>query len=446
MKRWPIMCLAIGVWLPVVVSAAPQSLDELVDQVRRDRALERAHHAEREARFAAERDRQQDALDAALSDKAAEAERADVLRAAYEANEARIIELREQLRERSGDMESVFAVARQAALDARNALAGSLVSAQIGGRPEFLNRLGTGHALPSIGDLEQLWILLIEEMNEAGKIKRFEAPVITANGEESQRTVTRVGVFTATTEGAFLRYLPETKRLVELSRQPPLRQRRAALALEQAEDGLHPMPVDPSRGAILGLLVRSPTLLERVREGGGVGYLILALGALGLLIIVYRFAVIEWNGGRVRRQVGERQPRNGNPLGKLRKVWQDSVGDSPAVLATRLEDLLVEEALALRRGLPTLTLLAAITPLLGLLGTVTGMIETFQSITLFGTGDPKVMSGGISQALVTTQLGLAVAIPVLLLHGFLNARANGVIEVLEHETAALLAERGREGS
>jgi len=440
------MCLAVGIWLPVVVSAAPQSLDELVDQVRRDRALERAHHAEREARFAAERDRQQDALDAALSDKAAEAERADALRAAYEANEARILELREQLGERSGDMESVFAVARQAALDARNALAGSLVSAQISDRPDFLNRLGTGHALPSIGDLERLWVLLIEEMNEAGKITRFEAPVITATGEESQRTVTRVGVFTATTEGAFLRYLPETKRLVELSRQPPLRQRRAALALEQAQDGLHPVPVDPSRGAILGLLVRSPNLLERVREGGGVGYLILALGALGLLIIVYRFAVIEWSGGRVRRQVGERQPRNGNPLGKLRKVWQDSVGDSPAVLATRLEDLLVEEALALRRGLPTLTLLAAITPLLGLLGTVTGMIETFQSITLFGTGDPKVMSGGISQALVTTQLGLAVAIPVLLLHGFLNARANGVIEVLEHETASLLAERGREGS
>ncbi len=441
MKPW--YCLAAGLCLPLVGLAAPQSLDELVDQVRRDRALERAHHKQREARFTEDRDRQRASLDAALAEKAAEEERANVLRETYEANESRILALRDQLRERSGDMESVFAVARQAALDTRNALEGSLVSAQIADRAEFLKRLGTGHELPTIGDLEQLWILSVEEMNEAGKITRFEAPVITANGEESLRTVTRIGVFTATADGAFLRYLPKTKRLVELSRQPPLRQRRAALALERASEGLHPVPVDPSRGAILGLLVRSPTPLERIHEGGGVGYLILALGALGLLIIVYRSVVIEWIGRRVRRQVGDQHPRDNNPLGRLRTLWRDGLGDSPTVLATRLEDALVEHAEGLRRGLPTLTLLAAITPLLGLLGTVTGMIETFQSITLFGTGDPKVMSGGISQALVTTQLGLAVAIPVLLLHGFLNARANGVIEVLEHETASLLATQRR---
>ena len=111
-----------------------------------------------------------------------------------------------------------------------------------------------------------------------------------------------------------------------------------------------------------------------------------------------------------------------------------------------LDETINNEASRLYLGLTTLTVFAAVTPLLGLLGTVTGMIETFQSISLYGTGDPKLMSSGISQALITTQLGLAVAIPLLLFHSMLQGKAAKMVEVLESESVHLYEVNGEGGA
>jgi biopolymer transport protein ExbB len=270
--------------------------------------------------------------------------------------------------------------------------------------------------------------------------------VITTKGEEVTSTVTRSGVFTATSQGRFLRYLPESGKLVELARQPALRYREMASGLERAEQGLHAMAVDPTKGSILGLLVRSPDLFERIRQGGYIGYLILMLGAAGLLIVVYRYLWLGLAGRRMKRQNNSDPPGMDNPLGRLMATAAEAAQAGAEVLTMRFEETINTEARRLYFGLTTLTVFAAVAPLLGLLGTVTGMIETFQSISLFGTGDPKLMSSGISQALITTQLGLVVAIPLLLAHSFLHGKANGMVALLEQQGARMFEINGREVS
>jgi biopolymer transport protein ExbB len=188
-------------------------------------------------------------------------------------------------------------------------------------------------------------------------------------------------------------------------------------------------------------LVQSPNFLERIQQGGYVGYVILTLGALGGVVILERLFSLAWVGRRLNRQRQQTEPQDDNPLGRLLQVARGHPQLPPDGLQKHLDEAILRELPSLKRGLRMLAIFAAVAPLLGLLGTVTGMIETFQSITLFGTGDPKLMSGGISQALVTTELGLAVAIPLVLVHSLLSGRSNRVIRMLDQESAALVASR-----
>ena len=437
----------ITLCIPSLVPATQGDLDQLMEQVRTERIAERRHHVERERRFITERDRQQARLDAVKRRIASAEARADELQQHFEANEIRLDELEERLTERAGDLTELFAVSRQVAMEVKNTIEESLVSAQTPGRAEFLEQLGSAQTQPSISELEQLWLLLLEEMNQAGKVTRFDAPVITVTGEERNQVVTRIGTFNVLSEGQYLRFLAQAGKLVELGRQPAARLRKLATQMEQADDGIHPVAVDPSRGAILGLMVQSPDPLERLQQGGVIGYIILVLGGVALLIVIQRYASIGWIQSKVNRQLSKGATRQDNPLTRIEKSARKYSHLSQESVAAHIDEAVAAEASRLHRGLPTLTILAAVTPLLGLLGTVTGMIETFQSITLFGTGDPKLMSGGISQALVTTQLGLAVAIPVLLLNSFLTGRVNSLIETLSRHSTELLTQlSGRESA
>jgi len=227
-----------------------------------------------------------------------------------------------------------------------------------------------------------------------------------------------------------LRYLPDAGKLVELNRQPAARFQRMAESLEKADSGMHAMALDPSKGAILSLMVQSPDMMERLQQGGAIGYLILALGAVGVLIVIQRSFGLLFARRRIDAQAKSADVNDKNPLGRLQNIAGELNSQNADAITLRLDEQLAEESSLLNRGLSTVAVLAAVSPLLGLLGTVTGMIETFQSITLFGTGDPKLMSGGISQALVTTQLGLAVAIPLVMFHSLLVGRANRIVETL----------------
>ena len=417
---------------------APLNIDGLIKQVQQEAEQERQHNRQREKRFIAERNQQKKRLSRLRTELAQAKAHAEKLRQRFDKNEESLVELDERLRQESGGLNDLFAVVRQNAVELGALTSRSMVSAQYPGRNGFLELLNSrGDNSVSMEDLKKIWVLLLDEMNQTGKVVRFEAPIITTGGEEVSAQVTRSGVFNATTEGRFLRYLPETGKLVELARQPALRYREMAHELEQAETGLHTMAVDPTKGSILALLVQSPDMWERIRQGSVIGYLILTLGAIGLLIVFYRYVVLGLINRRMKRQLKSKKPETNNPLGRLMTSTTELAHSSTEVITMRLDEIINAEARRLNLGLTTLTVFAAVAPLLGLLGTVTGMIETFQSISLYGTGDPRLMSSGISLALITTQLGLAVAIPLLLLHTFLQGKASRLVDILDEQGAKM---------
>ncbi len=430
MRKLNFAVLMLFVVFSSSVWAASEQLDELVRAVREEALQEAAYDQERIERFLNERERQGELLNEARAALAAQNRRADELRDQYETNEQTLTQYEIELQERAGDLNDLFAIVRQTALNASGIMHTSLVAAENEERSPFLDDLGKGDRPPSIEDIRSLWTSVLSEIVESGKVVRFNATVIKPQGNEEEQTVTRAGVFTSVSNGAFLRYLPDSGKLVELSRQPAARFQRMARDLESATSGVEAMALDPSKGAILSLMVQSPDLKERLQQGGGIGYLILILGAIGVLIVIRRGVGLLMDRRSIEAQAIAKEPSAKNALGRLQLIAADMTAINMDAISLRLDEQLSEESSLLNRGLPTVAVLAAVSPLLGLLGTVTGMIETFQSITLFGTGDPKLMSGGISQALVTTQLGLAVAIPLVLFHSLLAGRANRMVEHL----------------
>jgi len=428
--------------MPLVQAAdKPEDLDALLKQVKREGVLEQQQNKLREAKFVTARDEQADLLAKAKAQLAFEKQRSTQLNQTFHDYEKGLAEQEDLLKEKSGSLGELFGTVRQVANDSRSVLKSSMTSIQHKDREKFLTALSEHKQQPTIEALRHLWIDLQEEMTESGKVSRFSAPVITAEGKVEQREVVRVGVFSAFSDGKFLRYLPETDSLVELGRQPVERLRNIVKKFEDTSDSsLQPVVIDPTRGAILALLVQSPDLKERVQQGGWIGYIILGLGAIGLLIAIQRFIYLTVIGRGIAKQLKQSKANMKNPLGRILSVYSESVMQDVETLSLKLDEAILREIPKVERGLVTLAVLAAIAPMLGLLGTVSGMIETFQSITLFGTGDPKLMSGGISQALVTTELGLAVAIPILLIHSALSSKSNRLVQVLDEESAALVAQ------
>jgi biopolymer transport protein ExbB len=421
--------------------ASTEELDALVESVRQEALQEANYDQERIERFLSERESKSQLLADARQRLVEENNRADRLRDSYESNELTLTQYEADLEERAGDLNDLFAIVRQTAVNANSVLGTSLVAAEQENRTEFLLDLGKSERKPSIDDIRQMWTMILSEIVESGKVVRFNATVIKPQGDETRQAVTRTGVFNSVSNGAFLRYLPDSGKLVELSRQPATRFQRMAADLEEASDGMHAFPLDPSKGAILSLMVQSPDLRERLAQGGAIGYLILFLGAIGLLMVIQRAIGLLLARRGIEAQAQSDDVDEKNPLGRMQRIANAITSQNIDVISMRLDEQLGEESSLLNRGLPTVAVLAAVSPLLGLLGTVTGMIETFQQITLFGTGDPKMMSGGISQALVTTQLGLSVAIPLVLFHSLLSGRANRLVEKLGKYSSDIVTHR-----
>ena len=419
--------------------SAYKALDQLLKDVRKTRGIESRENAERLKKFKADKSSQARLLAEAKAEMARTEAYSDELKATYDDNEVKLTELDDKLTERLGSLGEMFGIVRLVAGDTKGTFESSLVSSQLPDRAAFLSDLAERKELPVTEELDKLWKLLLEEMVESGKVVTYSANTVNVDGKEEAHPVTRVGVFTAVTGGKFLNYLPETGKLVELGRQPAGRFQTMASNLEAADSGMVAMAVDPSRGAIMALLVQAPSLVERVRQGGFVGGLILTLGAIGLLIVIWRFIVLTGLGAAIRKQLKSEQVDEGNPLGRVMKTYFDDQNQDTETMELRLDEAIIKETPRIEYGLAFIKILAAIAPLFGLLGTVIGMIQTFQAITLFGTGDPKLMAGGISTALVTTVMGLGVAIPLVLLHSYLSGKSNRLIQILDEQSIGLVA-------
>jgi len=439
------MRFGLGGFLSLLLSAAAlaqdtaTSFDELLDTVRADSVTRSSENREREQRFLASRDEQQALLAQAREELAGEDARSDLLKQQFDTNESDLTELAETLRLRVGDMGELFGVVRQVAGDTKGIIDNSLISAQLEGRSERADDLAQSQGLPSIEDLRNLNLLLLEEMAESGRVARFDTEVVSPAGPRVPAEVIRVGVFNVISEENFLRYEPQDGSLQVLARQPPGRFTALARGLWEASEGVVPMAIDPSRGAILGLLIQAPSLMERVQQGGLVGYVIILLGLLGALMSIERLVTLGAASRKIRAQLESDTAHEGNALGRVLRVYEENRAADTDTLELKLDEAILREAPALERWQGWIKVLASVAPLLGLLGTVVGMIRTFQAITLFGTGDPRLMAGGISQALVTTVLGLVVAIPLVLLYSLISGRSRELVEILEEQSAGIIA-------
>ncbi len=425
-----------------------RNLDDLLKMVQDGRTADESVHHQREADFRAARDRQQQLLADARRELRNVELRSEQLEKTYNENDLHIIDVTEQLDRRLGSMKELFGVMQQVAGDTKGLLDNSITSAQFPDRGRFLleldGKLSSASALPTIEDIEQLWYLLQQEMTETGKVVRFPADVIAADGTEVHEDVVRVGAFNIVSEAGYLQYTPETGHLSELSRQPQGRFVNSALALLDATGGSVAFGVDPTRGQILATYLDRPRLTERIAQGGLVGYVIIGLGIIGLIMALERLVSLTLIGGRVKAQLGSKTPNANNPLGRVLLVADNLDTNDTETLELKLGEAVYKEMPRLTRSLLFIKIISVVAPLLGLLGTVTGMIVTFQAITLFGTGDPKLMAGGISQALVTTVLGLTVAIPIVLLHTLVSGRSKGILHILQQQSAGIVADRSEQ--
>jgi biopolymer transport protein ExbB len=423
----------------------PKSMAELLDRVRIGSKQEREENKQREAEFRAAKSEQTRLLESARARRAAAEAHSEELEAIFEEKEKVLPELQETLRLRLGTLGELFGVVRQASGDTAGLIDSSLVSTQIKGRTKFLERLAQSKELPSIVDLEKLWFTILQEMSETGKIARYDATVVELSGNEATRTVTRVGPFNALAGGEYLTRDKDTGKLKDLGRQPLARHLSTVKAFEAATSGLNPISIDPSQGAILSMLVQNPTLDERVQQGGLVGYIIIALGMVGVLMALYRLFYLGVVGNKIKAQRKRDAADDGNPLGRILSVYDSNKKADVETLELKLDEAILRETPRLEAGNAMIRVLSVVAPLLGLLGTVTGMIQVFQQIQLYGTGDPKLMAGGISMALVTTVLGLVMAIPLVLLHSVISGRSKSLIQILEEQSAGIIARHAEQG-
>ena len=418
-----------------------ENLDQLLIEIQKDQVEQRSELKKRESVFIKSRNRQRILLNKAKAELTKEELVMVRLQARFEKGEKELRVLEDRLAVVMGTLGELFGVVKQVAGDTKAQIENSVISAEYGGRSEFPTRIAQRKKLPNTSELEKLWFVLQQEMVESGKVTAFEREVVRKNGKKKIQKLIRVGSFNLVSKGKYFTYQSKTDQVTELPKQVSGQFLSLIKGLDKAKKPFVPFGLDPSRGSLISLLIQTPSLTERVAQGGFVGYVILILLLFGLLFSGERFWTLRKLEILFKKQSESNSILKSNPLGELLQVFKDNKSKDTESLELKMEESILKQSSQIQKGIGTIKLLAVLSPLLGLLGTVTGMIITFQSITLFGTGDPKLMAGGISQALITTVLGLISAVPLILLHHFISSKAKSLIRVLEEESLGLFSLR-----
>ena len=438
--------LSLGAGIANAQDADPDaaSMSDLLDQIRQGQARDSQQARQREAEFNQQRNQQQNLLNRARGERTRQENESARLEQLFGDNQASIVSARAALDERLGALKELFGVLQTVAGDTQGRFNASLTNLQFPERETFLVELGSKMAsateLAQIEDIENLWFELQREITESGRIVRFDHLVTRADGTQGEMEVVRIGTFNLIADVGFLEHDPGEGSISELLRQPDGRFTGSAEDLFEAQSGYVNTGIDVTRGGILGLLVETPTIGEKIDQGGIVGYSILALGAVGLLIAIWRFMGLTSDSRRVSAQLKRDSASTDNPLGRVLAAYESNRGADTETIELKLSEAALKEMPGLTKGLLFIKVISVVAPLMGLLGTVTGMIKTFQVITLYGAGDPKMMAGGISQALVTTVLGLVVAIPMVLLHTIVSGQSRKIVNIIQSQSAGMIAQ------
>ena len=181
----------------------------------------------------------------------------------------------------------------------------------------------------------------------------------------------------------------------------------------------------------MAAFVDTPNLQERVNQGGIVGYVIIALGILGVLLSLERLLMLTIAGGKVKRQLKRDTPTSDNALGRVLQVYHNNKNADTETLELKLGEAILKETPRLQRGILFIKVISVVAPLLGLLGTVTGMIQVFDAMAFSGMGNARLMAGGVSAATIPTMSGLVAALSGLYLATHLEQTADRKIKHAE---------------
>jgi len=438
-----LLSATLGMSLPAF--AAPATLDELLEQTRSARTKEEQANKERESKFLSERNKQAALLAEVRADLQEQQRRTASLSASFDGNEKKLTDLQAQLDARAGNLGEMFGVVRQVANEFSSVVHNSIITAQFPDRGEFVSKLAQSKQLPSMAELERFWFELQREMTETGTVSKFKSKYVTAEGNAVDGTIVRMGPFNATSDGMYMNYLPTQRQLAVMPRQPGGRFQSPALELEKATSGYTNATLDPTRGVLLSIYAQRPNIAERIDHGEAVGYVIILVGVVGAGLAVYQLLYLSALRGKVKNQLHfPDAPVADNPLGRVLATFKGEAvrtEQDAEVIELRISEAVLREVPKLERFQSFLKLAVAAGPLLGLIGTVIGMIITFQSITESGSSDPKLMAAGISQAMIATVLGLGIAIPLLFANAWLSSISKSIVQVLDEQSTGLLAER-----
>ena len=434
----------------VMLSAMPasaqiSSIGSLLDQVRSDSAKTEQENRDREAKFRERRDTQSSQLSSAQSELSTLERKARSVQGSFDSNQRTVDRLEGELRAAQGDFGEVFGLARSKAGEFKAILDSSLITAQYPTRGEVLGRVAESKALPSSDDLNAIWQTMLQEIKAQRQVATFDAPVANVKDGEAQ-SVTRVGPFSIFTAGSadFLQYNAPAGEsaaplLALLPKQPGGAISSAAKNVANGGGGVIYAPIDPTRGELLKSFERVPDAKERALQGGPIGMIIIVMAVLGVIFGILNIVRLFLAKAAINGQKRKAQANKSNALGRIMMAYDGAKNKDADTVELKLDEAILRESPKFEFGLNLLKLMAGIAPLLGLLGTVTGMIQTFQAMMIYGTGDPQLMAGGISVALVTTMLGLIAAIPLLILHSFCSSLARSIQGTLEEQSAGIVA-------
>lgn len=444
------------------------SLDELLELMKERRLIENKGHQEREDTFERNRDDQANLLEQAQNEFAREQQRSRELDAQRASNETEIANQQTILDERLGSLRELFGVLQQVSGDARGVFNGSIVSTELPDRHIFLNdlaaKMGTASQLATVDEMEHLIFLLTQHLRETGRISRFSGTVQSAAGDQVVQDILRIGAFNVVTDMGYVNFDVSTGNMIELPRQPSAEFTNTARRAFRARPGeMVGFAVDPTRGALLSLETQRATFGEMVGspfapfqgtgcwlpfcngQGGMVGSVIILVGIVGVLLAIERLIMLTLISQKVSAQRKDPgNPKEDNPLGRVIDIYHSNREVDNETLQLKMGEAVLRETPALTRNIAIVQVISVVAPLMGLLGTVIGMIQTFQAITLFGTGDPKIMASGISTALMTTVLGLCVAIPTVLLHALVSQYSRSVLHVLDEQSEGIIAQHAEQ--
>jgi len=425
------------IFLLSVSSLFALELENLLNDIKKDSSKQLQEEKQRLEEFKQNSAQQKQLLEESKKQLKTLNKQSEKLKTILDKNEDLLAQKEMVLKEKTGDLGEMFGSVRQASADFLTSFQNSLTATQTPKREVLFEELSNSKKLPNIQKLENLWHAMLDEIIKSGNVEKYPNQVILNNGEKVIKEITRVGLFSAKAEDKYFIYSDDMKSLIELSTQPSSVGSSPFSSLSSDKNSF---VIDPTRGTLFKMLDNQPTLKQRIEQGGIVGYIIILLGLLGLLFALYKIVILNLYSKQIKKQMKNlTKADESNSLGKLIVIFNRYKKFDINDLEIKMAEAILKETNKVKKGQSFVKLLSAVTPLLGLLGTVTGMIATFQAITLFGTGDPKLMAGGISTALITTVLGLVTAIPLLFSYTYISSKSENIVSILEEQGMGMLA-------